>query len=255
MMSESAAIDRLWPDPVDDLNDEQLLEHYAVPAGPWLRVNFVTSLDGAVTRGGVSGPLGTAGDERVFELLRRQADVVLLGAGTARTEGYGAMTLDDDAAAWRAAHGMAPQPVFALVSGALDLDPGSPIFTEAPVRPLVYTRGGGIGESTLHADRLAALETVADVVVVGETGMDVGLLRADLRARGLDRVHCEGGPTLFAALLEAGAVDELCLTQAPTVEAGLAGRITRGTAVVPTAMELAGVLRCGDELLLRYRTR
>lgn len=270
-MNESVRIDRLWPDPAEDLNPTQLLQHYAFPepASPdpgeavdWLRVNFVTSLDGAVTRGGVSGPLGTAGDEAVFELLRRQAEVLLLGAGTARKEGYGAMVLDDDAVAWRRARGMPDQPVFALVSGMLDLDPDSPVFTEAPVRPLVYTHSGGTDEAgaggggdALHAQRLAALSEVADVVEVGDTGLDVDALRADLRARGLHRVHCEGGPTLFAALLAAGAVDELCLTAAPTVESGLAGRITRGTSAVPTEMELAGVLRCGDELLLRYRTR
>ena len=262
---ENVRIDRLWPDPAEDLSPAQLLEHYAFPerqgeAHDWLRVNFVTSLDGAVTRGGVSGPLGTAGDEAVFELLRRQADVLLLGAGTARKEGYGAMVLDDDAVAWRRDRGMPEQPVFALVSGRLDLDPDSPIFTEAPVRPVVYThRGGTSGAGAdgggLHAERRAALSEVADVVDVGETGLEVGLLRADLRARRLHRVHCEGGPTLFAALLAAGAVDELCLTAAPTVESGLAGRITRGTSAVPTEMELNGVLRCGNELLLRYRTR
>src|SRR5699024_8196022 len=43
------AIDSLWPAPGTALTDEQLLESYAPPAGPWLRMNFVSSLDGAVT--------------------------------------------------------------------------------------------------------------------------------------------------------------------------------------------------------------
>ena len=78
-------------------------------------------------------------------------------------------------------------------------------------------------------------------------------VREELRRRGLLRIHSEGGPTLFGAFLAAGAVDELCLTLAPTLEAGPAQRIAHAMPAVPTAMELAGVLRAGDELLLRYR--
>ena len=81
--------------------------------------------------------------------------LVLLGAGTARTEGYGAMRLPEDAERWRAEQGLAPQPAFALVTRRLDLDPGSPLFTDAPVRPLVLT----VAEAP--ADRRAALAEVA----------------------------------------------------------------------------------------------
>ena len=139
-------IDRIWPEPARDLDDDALLEAYAFPAGrPWLRMNFIASLDGAATRQGRSGGLGDAADRRVFELLRREADAVLLGAGTARVEGYGAMRLDDPAAAWRAEHGLAPQPVFALVSRSLRLDAASPIFTDAPVRPM-WLQGDYFGD-------------------------------------------------------------------------------------------------------------
>ena len=71
--------------------DEPALERlYAVPAGrSWLRVNFVSSLDGAVTGAdGRSGSINTPADHRVFRLLRRLSDVVVVGAGTVRAEGY-----------------------------------------------------------------------------------------------------------------------------------------------------------------------
>lgn len=63
---------------------------YAWPSGPWLRANMVTTVDGA-TQGpdGLSGSINNAADHEVFHLLRRTADVVLVGAGTARAEGYG----------------------------------------------------------------------------------------------------------------------------------------------------------------------
>lgn len=254
-------IDRLWPDAADGLDDEELLAEYAMPIGrgddaraqTWLRMNFVSSVDGAVTRGGVAGDLGGPGDERVFKLLRRQADVVLLGVGTARAEGYGAMVLDADAEDWRLARGLTAQPVCALVSGALDLDPGSELFRGAPVRPIVYT----VAETASTPggeQRRAGLDEVADVVVAGETELDAVMMKRDLGERGLHRVHSEGGPTLFGSLVAVpGMVDELCLTLAATLEAGNAGRIAHSAAAVPTGMELASVLRSGDELLLRYR--
>ena len=239
-------IDEIWPGVRCALTDEQILGLYAPPHGPWLRMNFVESLDGAVTREGRSGGLGGDGDRRVFELLRRWADVVLVGAGTVRTEGYGAMRLSAEAASWRRAHGLAEQPVFALVSGRLDLDPTSSVFVDAPVRPLVLT----VEEAP--AERRARLAEVADVLDVRGTAVDPRALREVLHARGHERIHSEGGPTLFGTLLAAGVVDELCLTLAPTLEAGDAGRITRFPMAAPTAMEPAGILRSGGELLLRY---
>jgi riboflavin biosynthesis pyrimidine reductase len=68
----------------DDLDDL-----YAVPRLPWLRVNMVSSVDGAATgASGKSGSLNNAADKRVFDHLRSVADVIVVGAGTARIEGY-----------------------------------------------------------------------------------------------------------------------------------------------------------------------
>lgn len=243
----SARIDRLWPDPAEELGDEQLLAAYAFPEDrPWLRMNFVTSLDGAATRSGRSGGLGDAADRRVFELLRRPAHAVLVAAGTARLEGYAAMRVDAASAAWRAERGLPPHPVFVLVTRRLDLDPASPIFGDAPVRPIVYT------VARAPESRRTALADVADVVEAGEHEVDFARLRSDLAARGLTRVHSEGGPSLFGSMLAAGAVDELCLTLAPSLEAGGAPRIAASPEAAPTGMRLASVLRAGDELLLRY---
>jgi hypothetical protein len=134
----------LLPDPIAALSDDDLLAAYTDGAegtadGGWLRVNFVSSLDGSATAAGKSGSLGGDDDLRVFDLLRRVADVVLVAAGTVRDEGYGPMVLHDADVAWRRAHGMSDHPVFAIVTGSLGLDPASRVFTEAPVRPLVLT--------------------------------------------------------------------------------------------------------------------
>jgi riboflavin biosynthesis pyrimidine reductase len=72
---------------------DDLTELYAVPparaGGPWLRVNMVSTVDGAATgESGKSGSINNEADKLVFDHLRSEADVIVVGAGTARTEGY-----------------------------------------------------------------------------------------------------------------------------------------------------------------------
>ncbi|GAB3607516.1 pyrimidine reductase family protein [Conyzicola nivalis] len=242
----SARIDQLWPEPMDDLGDDELIADLVAPAGPWLRVNFVSSVDGAATTAGLSGGLGDAADKRLFELLRRVSDVVLVGAGTVRAEGYGALRVSDSSARWREKRGLPAHPVFAIVSGSLDLDPSSTIFSDAPVPPVIITT------ARASADRLARFDGLADVIVAGSGALDVPLALAELQRRGLNHVLSEGGPSLFGSLIAAGAVDELCLTLSARLEAGDAQRIASGPLDVPAALTLERVLKHASTLLLRY---
>ena len=237
----TARIDRLWPDPGENLSDDELVSGL----GPGVRVNFVSSIDGAVTHDGRSGGLSGAGDKRYFELLRRSCDAVMVGAGTVRDEGYGPMRVSAASARWRVEHGMPEHPVFAIVSRSLTLDEHSRIFTDAPVRPVIVTSGGASG-----ADRFTE---VADVIATGATQVDLSAVLDQLRARGLTNVLCEGGPSLFGSLLAVDVVDELSLTIAPVLESGDSGRIAHGRLAESKGMELVHVLRSGDNLLLRYR--
>ena len=239
----TARLDRLWPDPSQQLTDDEVIAGLDPDGAGVVRVNFVSSIDGAATRDGRSGGLSGPGDKRLFELLRRVSDVVVVGAGTVRDEGYGPMRVSDASAAWRESHGRPPHPVFAIVTGELDLDAASPIFTEAPVRPIVLTTDGATGVSRF-AD-------VADVIVAGGAHVDPARAVAALRDRGLRHVLCEGGPSLFGSFLRADALDELCITIAPSLESGDAPRISHGDAP-PRDMRLATVLRSGETLLLRY---
>src|SRR3954462_2118454 len=85
-------------------------------ADRWLRANFVSSIDGAIEVGGRSGPLGGPGDHRIFHLLRELTDVVLVGAGTVRTEGYRAAALPVERRRQREAEGRLPVPPIAVVT-------------------------------------------------------------------------------------------------------------------------------------------
>ena len=112
---------------------------------------------------GGPGLLGGPADRSVFQVLRSLADVILVGAGTARSEDYGPVTLDDQLRAQRAARGQSSVPPIAVVTGSGNLDWSAPFFTEAEARPIVVTAI----TSDVGARRRA--ETVADVLVAGRT--------------------------------------------------------------------------------------
>src|SRR5215510_11796703 len=134
----------IWPiDPSQEtrLDDARLSDLYApVRTRPWLRVNFVTSLDGAVEVDGYSRGLSGQPDQKVLGLLRQHCDALMVGAGTLRHEGYGPIRLDARRRAWRREQGLAETPSLVIVSAALDMDPQARALTDAPVRPIVLTR-------------------------------------------------------------------------------------------------------------------
>jgi riboflavin biosynthesis pyrimidine reductase len=173
-------------------------------------------------------------------------DVVLLGAGTMRTEGYADLRVDDRAVRWRLEHGLPAQPTLAVVSGRLALSPEMAAFANAPVRPIIFTH-----ERSALLKR-QELSRAADVVVCGNEVVEPRVMLADLVDRGLRQVLCEGGPHLLGTLISADCVDELCLTLSPVLENGSAGRITAGAAQTPRGMRLGHVISAGDMLMLRY---
>ncbi|MFD6640317.1 pyrimidine reductase family protein [Micromonospora chalcea] len=245
-MSVGTPIERIWPAPVTGaLTDPELTALYGRATHPHLRVNFVSSADGAVTLDGYSAGLSGEPDKRVFGLLRMLCDALVVAAGTLRHEGYRALRLSPERRAWRRERGLAEFPTLVVVSGSLDLDPAQAAFADAPVRPVVLT----------HADAVPppGLTDVADLVRCGTGRVDLAAGLAELRRRGLDQVLCEGGPHLFGALTAADLVDELCLTVAPLLAGAGPGRITAGDASPPRHLPLRHVLAAADGvLMLRY---
>lgn len=210
---------------------------YAPPAGRQVRVNFVSSLDGAAEVDGRSGPLGGPADKLVFFTLRSLCDVVLVGAGTARAENYGPVKLV----------GRSPGdlPRLALVSRSLDLSPDARYFTEPGPRPLIITSAAATVPDWLDG--------AAELIVAGQDQVDLASALDQLADRGLQRVLCEGGPRLFGDLAQAGLVDELCLTLAPLLAGpdrmGIIGGSRWSGSLTLT---LRSAVEADDVLLLRY---
>ncbi|GAA5203037.1 pyrimidine reductase family protein [Microbacterium jejuense] len=227
----------------------ELFDAYALHGrdGSRVRMNFVSSADGAGTLGGRSGALGGPTDRALMQVLRAMADVVLVGAGTVRAEGYGGVRVSADDVEWRRSRGMEDQPALAVVSGQLHLDPGDPVFAEAMRRPVVVTT-----DAAANA-RGAVFEPVATVMACGTDTVDLGMMLDAFARRGWTQVLCEGGPHLFGALLAGGLVDEVCVTIAPRFVGGEAGRIVQGVAEGDRRFALAGVVTDDEGFaFLRY---
>jgi riboflavin biosynthesis pyrimidine reductase len=240
---------RLLPSPADDVD---LVEAYT-PTGnstggrfPWVRVNMVSSLDGAISVRGRSGALGGPPDRRLFMVLRSLADVIVVGAGTMRAEGYGPARLDDELRAGRQARGQPPEPPIAVITRSCHFDWQSPFFTEATARPIVFTVDDAVeGPGSRGAE-------VAEIVTVGETEVDLRRALTALGERGMRHALVEGGPGLNAQLAHARLLDELCLTLSPRVVAGDGPRVLAGPEL-PQPLEPRVIQLLEDEGFLFLR--
>lgn len=239
--------------PADDVGDGRLGEHYAYPLADsgdltecWVRANFITSLDGAATTDGRSGGLGSAGDRALFGLMRELADVIVVGAGTVRTENYSGAQLGAGARAARQSRGQAEVPPIAMVTRSADLHHDLLVFTHTEVPPLVLTsRTAAVGART----RLSGLAAVYDCSSHDPDQVDPRAMLAVLAGLGLTRVLTEGGPSLLGTFIAAGLLDELCLTIAPFVVGGKAKRVTDSPGEALRRMRRQHVLTDSDGYL------
>ncbi len=142
---------------------------------------------------------------------------------------------------------MTSVPPIVVVTRACRLDWNSPFFTDAEQRPIVMT----VACAALDDRTRAAV--VADVIVAGDSSVDLAHAVRELGARGNDNVLAEGGPGIAAQLAEADLLDELCLTISPLLAGGDAKRILDGGPLQPPArFELCHVLTDDGFLFLRY---
>jgi riboflavin biosynthesis pyrimidine reductase len=242
-----AEVGNLTTDPEPTL--QALADLYAypepVPARGWVRANMVSTLDGSATGpGGVSGALGGAVDKATFKALRGLSDIVLVGAGTVRAEGYHAPSADPVFADRRRARGQRPAPALAVVTRSGHVPTENGIFEGSSPTYVV---------TTAQAD-LARLRDRAgkdQVIVAGDEDVDLDDAIRALAGRGFRRLLLEGGPTLLGQALAQGRVDELCLTWAPMLVGGTGPRIAIGPDSVVTARP-AHLIAAEDVLLGRW---
>ena len=175
----------------------RLAELYLLPGADTLRINLVASVDGSAAGGDdTSETLTNRADRKILGVIRRDSDVVLVGAASVRAEGYQLPRTAPLAIVTSTGN---------LGGHRLTVDPDR--FTPLVLCPAAVAETARVG--------LPAAEIVVVPDIAGRmTAMDIVSI---LRARGLRRIVCEGGPSLAAQMLDAGLVDELCLSTSPTV--------------------------------------
>ncbi|WP_233211478.1 pyrimidine reductase family protein [Mycobacterium sp. shizuoka-1] len=204
---------------------------------------MIMSLDGAAAFGGVAGPLSGTTDQNLLLALRGFADVVLVGAGTARAEGYGPVRLTPEQAAERHERwGADGAPPVAVVTHTGHL-PAS-LYADPARRPIVVTTARLVRERP---------ELAGDALIAGDTAVDLRSAVCALQTRGMRRILCEGGPTLLDELVACDLVDEMCLTISPTLAATAAtARPGAPALTVPTRMALGHAVTAENYVYLRY---
>ena len=233
------------PRPAHELLAEVRATERARDDRPFVFVNMVATADGRAAYQGRTEALGGEADLEQLLELRAIADAVLIGTGTLIAEGYARLVGGQERRGRRRAAGLAEDPAAVLLSRRFDIPWEVGLF-EASEQPVLIYTGADAGEPP---------PTAAPVDVVRLTDPTPAAALADLRARGVRALLCEGGPTLARTLVADGLVDELFLTIAPLLTGDPSEpTILTGAALLdPAELELVWTLRAGSELFLRYR--
>ena len=251
----SARLRRLLPAPGSATADETAsglgLGGLAPPERPYLVLNMVATLDGRATIGGRTGGIGGRADRELFHHLRTQADAVMAGAQTVRTERYGRLVRDPARRDKREREGLSPDALACVVSASLTGLAELPLLA-APEQPVVVLTGaeGTIGPTAASVRYVRAAREHAGGAV--DLTAALRTLRTEHQVRS---ILCEGGPTLNAELLRARLVDELFLSVAPKLTGGPDPlTIVAGAGLPePAELDLVWLLEHEGELFMRLR--
>lgn len=247
MSTGAASVARLWSALTADRDPFGAPVTGDVPA---ICLNMVVSVDGATTIGGRVGALTGPVDQALLYRLREQADAVLVGAQTVRTEGYRHLLRSEERHRRTLERGSA-EPLLCIVSGRLALPDGSPALGEAP-SPLVFL-------TSSEAPLPRAARPVVAIRSDGASPASALTLRPLLRRLreefGVERIVCEGGSTLNETLFAEGLVQELFVSLSPLLaQQAVTPKLVAGDAQ-PVPLELVAHAASEDFVFLRYRRR
>ena len=209
---------RLLPDPAQHVSVE---DAYRAPLqqarveGPWVGLCMVSSIDGSIAVAGTSAKLSSPTDTAVLAQLRQIADVIVVGAGTVRDEGYGEPRKQGQRVG--------------VVTSSGQLDFSTELFSS--------------GAGFLITSERATPDVPAgvDVLRAGEESIDLvtAISQLHLVVDVVDFVQVEGGASLNGAFFEADLIDEINVTTSPATFGGDGPRLGTGATPHMHRFELA----------------
>ena len=222
---------------------------------PFVAVTFAMTVDGKITTKNFS-PVDFTSREDKAHLFRQRAlgDAVLIGHSTLKNDNVRLGLPDPKMREERVARGQTPYPLRVIVSNEGRIDASLKIFQTA-VSPVVIF-------STLRmpARYQKTLREKATLHLSDATEVDLSWMLRQLRHEyGVRTVACEGGATLFRALLEQDLVDQLNLTIAPYLFGGANAPTLTGLSktFLPRSVRcsLTDMRVIGEECFLTYRIK
>lgn len=243
-------VDRLFPDPRQDLDLDDAFADLALPvppAGrPYVAINMVTSVDGRAQVAGGAERLGSRVDRLLMRLIRAGFDAIGNGSGTVRAAGFWPQ-VPEELRARRVARGVSPQPASVVIAGST---------------PVPLERWHDAGERRIlvvgsHNPQQAS--TGIELLRAPSVKPEPAWILERLHECGIRTLLLEGGPTTNAAFLAANVLDEVFWTIGAALVAsdalGMIAPIAGGSpwADDPRRGSLVSSHRNGDELFLRYR--
>lgn len=219
---------------------------------PFVTANFAVTADGKITtRNHTPSDFSSREDKRRFLGIRAMGDAVVVGRGTLEgdqmTMGMPDRSLRDE----RTRRGQAPYPIRVILSNSGRIDPEHRVFAEdfSPIHIFSTKK--------MPATVQRKLEKVCTVHGHEGASVDLPAMLMELKSRhGVERVVCEGGATLFRAMLEKELIDELFITLCPLVFGGAKAVSLTGVPgdFLPASVQcrLAAMEVIDEECFLRY---
>ncbi|PYL62685.1 MAG: hypothetical protein DMF24_03080 [Verrucomicrobia bacterium] len=221
---------------------------------PFVVATFAMTVDGKVTTKNLA-PVDFTSREDKLHLFRQRAlaDAVLLGHTSLKRDNV-RLGLPVDLQQARTKRKQTPAPLRVIVSNKGRIDSRLKVF-QSTISPILI-----FSTTRMPRKTQAALKGKATLHLTKGDEIDLAAMLRTLRSKyNVRKLACEGGPTLFRALLERDLIDELSLTIAPYMFGGAKAPTLTGLSeeFLPTSVHcsLIDMRTIGDECFLAYRIK
>jgi riboflavin-specific deaminase-like protein len=221
---------------------------------PFVVATFAMTADGKVTTRTLA-PVDFTSREDKLHLFRQRAsaDAVLIGHTSLKRDNV-RLGLPADLQETRVKRSQSRCPLRVIVSNEGRIDHRLNIF-QSDVSPIII-----FSTKRMPRKYQRALEKKATLHLGDTKNLDLSSMLQTLRNKYKVRtVACEGGPTLFRALLEQGLIDQLNLTIAPYMFGGAKAPTLTGVSneFLPASVHcsLSDMRTIGDECFLTYQIK
>jgi len=216
---------------------------------PFVFINVAASVDGKISdESRRQLKISCDEDFKRVDRLRAESDAIMVGIGTILADNPRLTVKSEELRRWRVERGMPKNPIRVVVDSRCRIPMDAKVLSDDAETIVAVSK---------IADRkkVEILRQKVDVVIFGESRVDLTALMRYLHERGIRKVMVEGGATLNYGLLREGLVDEIYVYYGSMIIGGVnAPTVVDGSSFIPPIeLELISVERLGRGVLTRWR--